>query len=111
MNSLKFLLVIGFTVLSVSSQVNAQSIPVQGAEVLRVGCGVETSACFAIIAEPVGPAACTSALISFDGTTASGKNALATLLTIRAAGFTANFTLSDSLCNGPNPRMIAVTAN
>jgi hypothetical protein len=87
------------------------SININGAEVLRVGCNAGSVACFAILASPVGPAVCSKANVAFDATTASGKNALATLLTIKAAGFTANITVDDTECAGTGPKLLAVTAN
>lgn len=93
------------------SQAQAGAINVQGVTVARVSCGATGPACTAILGESVGPAACNSVAVGFDATTSSGKNALATLLTIKAAGFTANLTLDDTLCAGTNPRLIAVTAN
>lgn len=99
------------SLMTLSLVANAGSIAANGVEIQRVGCGASTIACFAIVAAPVGPPACNSLLVSFDATTTSGKNALATLLTIKAAGFTANLTLDDTICNGANPKLIAVTAN
>lgn len=89
----------------------AGSVNLTGQTILRTGCGAATNACFVVLSAPVGPAACTSALVSFDASTGPGKNALATALTIKAAGFTANLTIDDTLCNGPNPKLIAITAN
>lgn len=95
----------------VAQSAMAGSINLSGQTVLRTGCGAATVACFVVLSAPVGPAACTSALVSFDASTSPGKNALATALTIKAAGFTANLTIDDTLCNGPNPKLIAITAN
>ncbi len=89
----------------------AGSINLSGQTILRTGCGAQSTACFVVLSAPVGPAACRTALVSFNTNSAGGKNALATALTIKAAGFKANLTLDDTACNGPNPSLIAITAN
>ena len=86
-----------------------QTINLQNQAVQRVGCGATQNACFLVLADPVVTSNCTGALVSFDATTTSGKNVLATLLTVRAGELPANLTIDDTGCNGPNPKLIALT--
>ena len=93
-----------------SFSVNAQTaLNLQNQTILRVGCEASQSACFIVVSEPVVTANCTVSLISFGATTSPGKNVLDTALTIRAAEQTANLTIDNTGCNGPNPRLIALT--
>ncbi len=77
----------------------------------RVGCGASTVSCFIIVPAGVVTSSCATnaRLISWDGTTTSGKNITATALTAKAAGLQVNLTYDDAECNGPNPRLIALT--
>ena len=96
------------------SNANAAPTSARNIEVLRVGCGAETVACYIVVPSRGINSSCadTSAptvLISWNGTTTSGKNITAAAFTSKAAGFNVNITYDNSECNGPNPRLIALT--
>ncbi len=87
----------------------AQARTDQNVAITGVGCG-QDGVCYANVATPVGPTSCSNRnQVRWAGTTNSGKNFTATMLTAKASGALTNIGTVDGSCSGAFPTLNFVT--
>ena len=81
---------------------------VGGLGIVRTGCNADANTCIVVLDTAIGPAACNSFQVTWNGTTSAGKNAYATMLTASVADRPVRINFDDNSCNGPNPALLTV---